>query len=77
MPSDPASDSLTFSSGDAVRISCPDADNNLLVIPNSPLMVYEVVCIRGRNYSCITIQDIFTDTVVSCVRQQFLLGYSK
>jgi hypothetical protein len=52
MPIDPASDSLTFSSGDAVRLACPDADNNLLAIPNSPLMVYEVIafCIRGKTY---------------------------
>lgn len=57
MPSDPGSDSLTFSSGDAVRLACPDADNNLLAIPNSPLMVYEVVafCIRGKFYSCVII----------------------
>jgi hypothetical protein len=49
MPNDPGSDSLTFSSGDAVRLPCPDADDNLLTIPNSPLMVYEVVafCITG------------------------------
>jgi hypothetical protein len=67
MPSDPGSDSLTFSSGDAVRLACPDADNNLLAIPNSPLMVYEVVafCIRGKSYSCVIIQDILPDTSVS------------
>jgi hypothetical protein len=79
MPTDPGSDSLTFSSGDAIRLACPDADNNSLVIPNSPLMVYEVVafCIMGKTYSCIIIQDIFTGTSNSYVRQQFLLGYSK
>lgn len=67
MPSDQGSDFLTFSSGDAVRLACPDADNNLLAIPNSPLMVYEVVafCIRGKTYSRIIIRDIFTDTSVS------------
>jgi hypothetical protein len=67
MPSDPGSDSLTFSSGDAVRLACPDADINLLVIPNSPLMVYEVVafCIRGKTHSFIIIQDIFSDNSAS------------
>jgi hypothetical protein len=79
MPSDQGSDSLTISSGDAVRLACPDADNNLLVIPNSPLMVYEVIafCIRGKTYSCIIIQGIFSDISASYVRRYFLLGYSK
>jgi hypothetical protein len=50
VPSDTGSDSLTFSSGDAVRLACPDANSNLLVIPNSPLTVYEVIafCIKGE-----------------------------
>jgi hypothetical protein len=50
MPDDLESDSLIFGSGDAVRLACPDADNNLLVIPNSPLVVYEVIafCIKGE-----------------------------
>jgi hypothetical protein len=49
-PREPGSDSLTFSSGDAVRLACPDASTNLLVIPNSPLAVYEVIafCIGGE-----------------------------
>jgi hypothetical protein len=49
-PSDPGSDSLTFSSGEAVRLACPDANNNWLLIPNSPLTVYEVIafCIKGE-----------------------------
>jgi hypothetical protein len=66
MPSDPSSLSLTFSSGDAVRLACPDADNNLLAIPNSPLMVYEVIafCIRGKTYGYIRIQDILGDVCV-------------
>jgi hypothetical protein len=53
-PSDPGSDSLTFGSGDAVRLACPDANNNLLLIPNSPLTVYEVIafCIKGEVYEC-------------------------
>jgi len=67
MPVDPGFDSLTFSSGDAVRLACPDADDNLLAIPNSPLTVYEVVafCMRGKTYSCVIINpDIFSETSV-------------
>ncbi|XP_023721167.2 uncharacterized protein LOC111871958 [Cryptotermes secundus] len=53
MPSNPGSDSLTFGSGDAVRFACPDANKNLLLIPNSPLTVYEVIafCIKGSIFS--------------------------
>jgi hypothetical protein len=71
MPSDPGSDFLTFSSGDAVRLACPDADTNMLAIPNSPLMVYEVIafCIRGKIYGCVTIQDILADLSVFYVKR--------
>jgi hypothetical protein len=46
----------------------------LLEIPNSPLMVYEVVafCIRGKTYSFFIIQDIFSYNSASYVRRYFL-----
>ncbi|XP_069688118.1 uncharacterized protein [Periplaneta americana] len=53
MPKNPASGSLSFRSGQSVRFACPDADNNLLLIPKSTFRVYDVIaqCRKGSEFS--------------------------
>jgi hypothetical protein len=52
MPDSPDSDFLTFRTDDAVRFACPDAEDNLLLLPNFPFFGSEVraSCWKGMIY---------------------------
>jgi hypothetical protein len=51
MPSTPGSDLLTFRTGEAVSLACPDVNDNKFVIQNTPFMERELtaVCKKGKN----------------------------
>jgi hypothetical protein len=51
MPSTPGSDLLTFHTGEAVSLACPDVNDNMFVIQNTTYMERELtaVCKNGKN----------------------------
>jgi len=62
MPSTPGSDLLTFRTGEAVNFACPDANDNMFVTQNTPLMKRELtaVCKKGKIYICYQNQTTFS-----------------